>query len=232
LENTERLTFFGLTKQEATVYLMLLAGQPQTGYEVAKATGISRSNAYTALAGLVDKGAACLIEGAATRYSPLPPEEFCDNRIRRLAALKAELLSDLPEKTPEADGYITVKGRTQILDKMRNMLLHARLRVYLSASSETAGLLRGELEGCLRRGLKLVLITEEPFALEGAVLYPAGRTGPQIRLITDSVSVLTGDLSGGEEATCLYSRKANLVDLIKESLKNEIKLTQLTKGNR
>ena len=59
----ENLMRFGLTRQESTLYVQLLAEGAMTGYEAAKATGISRSNAYTSLAGLVDKGAACTVDG-------------------------------------------------------------------------------------------------------------------------------------------------------------------------
>lgn len=224
--------FFGLTKQEATIYQLLLSEEAPTGYEVAKHTGISRSNAYTALAGLVEKGAAYMIEGSATRYSPVPLDEFCDNKIRRLNSLKQDLLRHAPVKSRETDGYITIKGWEQIIHKMKNMLLHAQLRVYLSVSLETIALILDELKDCLNRNLKLVIITDKPFQLDGATLYQAEKGNSQLRLITDSSCVLTGDLSGGEEATCLYSKKANLVDLIKESLKNEIKLTEYTKGIR
>ena len=50
----EKLTYFNLTRQEATLYLTLLAEGRLTGYEATKLTGISRSNTYTALAGLVE----------------------------------------------------------------------------------------------------------------------------------------------------------------------------------
>ena len=43
---TERLMEFGLTRQEASIYQCLLTEGKVTGYEVAKQTGISRSNAY------------------------------------------------------------------------------------------------------------------------------------------------------------------------------------------
>ena len=62
--------------------LLLKSGQ-MTGYEAAKQTGISRSNTYTALAGLVDKGAAYVLEeGKVTRYTPVPAAEFCSNKIK------------------------------------------------------------------------------------------------------------------------------------------------------
>ena len=53
---TERLTEFGLTRQEACIYECLLMEGKTTGYEVAKKIGISRSNAYASLASMTEKG--------------------------------------------------------------------------------------------------------------------------------------------------------------------------------
>ena len=50
----EQLTLFGLSRQEAAIYLCLLKNEELTGYEVAKLTGISRSNVYNGLASLVE----------------------------------------------------------------------------------------------------------------------------------------------------------------------------------
>ena len=82
---TERLMEFGLTRQEASIYQCLLTEGKVTGYEVAKQTGISRSNAYNSLASMTEKGAAYLVEEASTRkYVPVPLNEFCKNRVRKL----------------------------------------------------------------------------------------------------------------------------------------------------
>ncbi len=231
MDTAEQLTHFGLTKQEATIYRTLLCEGKLTGYEAAKLTGISRSNTYTALAGLVEKGAAYLIEGTATRYTPVPLEEFCNNKIHQLQDFKSDLLKNALAPCKEVDGYITVKGEKHILRKMKNMLTDAKQRVYLSIAKETADTLLPELQDGVLRDLKIVVITNAPFELPGAIVYHAEKAQNQIRLITDSASVLTGDISEGENATCLYSQKKNLVDLFKESLKNEIKLIELTKGN-
>ena len=59
---TERLMEFNLTRQEANIYQCLLTEGKVTGYEVAKQTGISRSNAYNSLANMTEKGAAYLVE--------------------------------------------------------------------------------------------------------------------------------------------------------------------------
>ncbi len=72
----EYLMHFGVTRQEALVYWTLLVKGKQTGYEVAKEAGISRSNAYSSLAGLVEKGAAYLVEESAKRYIPVAWRSF------------------------------------------------------------------------------------------------------------------------------------------------------------
>ena len=219
MEIVERLMHFNLTRQEATLYLLLIKAGRLTGYEAAKQTGISRSNTYTALAGLVEKGAAYIMEeGKVTRYTPVAPEEFCNNKIRRLAEMRDALIKELPGVKNEAEGYITIKGNAEIISKLQNTVLNAKARIYVS------------LEDALGRGLKVVVITGSDFLLPGAICYNTVKQTGQIRLIADSQTVLTGDLDEGANSTCLYSCKRNLVDLFKDALKNEIKLIELQKG--
>lgn len=225
----ECLTNFNLTKQEATLYVLLLRSGQLTGYEAAKNTGISRSNTYTALAGLVDKGAAYMLEeGKVTRYTPVAPEEFCSNKIKRLEQIRQEVLAQLPVFHEEAEGYITIKGAEEILNRLKNTVLQAKERIYVSGSAGVLELLRQELLEALQRGLKVVIIGDRGFTLPGAVCYGIAKKTEQIRLIADSRTVITGDIAD-ESSTCLYSRKQNLVDLFKDALKNEIKLIELLK---
>lgn len=230
LDHLAMLSRFGLTNQEAKIYWTLLSGKDLTGYEAAKLTGVSRSNAYSALAGLVEKGAACLVEGAATRYTPVPPQEFCGGIIRELEDYREALTRGQPLKKREPAGYITVTGEKQIYRKIRAMLESVQERVYCSMSREILEQFLPELTELTEKGRKVVVITEAPFALAGAILYHAENRRGQIRLIADSASVLTGDVSDGEASTCLFSQKSNLVDLFKETLKNEITLIELTRS--
>ena len=231
MDTVELLTQFNLTRQEAAIYLTLLSESDMNGYEVAKRTGISRSNTYTSLAALVEKGAAYVIEGAATRYTPVPVQEFCDNKVRKLRETVDDLLRSIPRKREETEAYITIKGREHIYDKMRNMVQDAKERVYISASRQIIGTILPEIKNGIERGIKVVLITDEPLDLDGATVYLAEKSRQQIRLIADSSNVLTGDVEDGSNSTCLYSRKKNLIDLLKDSLKNEIKFIEMTKGS-
>ena len=132
----EQLILFGLSRQEAAIYLCLLQKEELTGYEVAKLTGISRSNVYNGLASLVEHGAAYVIEGSASKYLAVSLEEFCDNRLRYLTSVKDALIASGPKKSLPREGYITIEGYDHICDKIRHMLLGAEKRIYFSATGE------------------------------------------------------------------------------------------------
>jgi len=231
MDIVERLTQFGLTRHEASIYLTLISEGDLNGYEVAKATGIARSNTYTSLASLVEKGGAFVIEESTIRYTPVPIEEFCENKIRKLQESKEDLIKSIPKKRDVVEGYITIKGETNILNKLKNMILEAEERVYLSVSVQILENMLSDIKNAIGNGIKMVIITNGPFYLEGATVYMAEQPLQQIRLIADSTNVLTGDINNGEYSTCLYSQKKNLIDLFKDSMKNEIQLIEIMKGN-
>lgn len=232
MELIQLMTQFNLTRQEATLYVALMTEGDLNGYEASKVTGISRSNTYNALSSLVEKGGAFVMEGQPVKYSPVPLEEFCDNQIRSLEQTKAEIMKLAPEKRREVEGYMTIKGEMNILNKARHMILSAKERVYLSASTQILESLLLDMQKAMTHNIKMVLITNPPFVLEGAIVYYGKKTNHQIGLIADSANVLTGDIEEGEYSTCLYSQKKNLVDLFKESMKNEIRLIEIMEENR
>lgn len=232
MDMTERLCEFNLTRQEAAVYLLLCANPISTGYEIAKVAGISRSNAYAALSSLADKGGARLIEGLPSRYSVVPVEEFCANRIRTLMDHKKYLEKNIPVEPHSNEGYMTVQGERNIIDTAVTMVRHATQRVYLSLSGKVLEYVEEDLRRLVSEGRKVVLITNPPYSLPGATVYHASKAGSQIRIIVDSQIVLTGDLDEGSDSTCLYSNKQNLVDIFKESLQNEIRLIEVLGKDR
>ena len=227
---TEELLHFGLTRQEANLYLTLLSHGEMSGYEAAKLTGISRSNTYTALAGLVDKGAAYIMEETAVRYMAVPFAEFSDNIIRRLRMKQESLLPRLPQKQEQTQGYITIRGEQQIMDKLITLILETRQRLYISVPGDILSVLLPYLKQQTEDEKRVVILTDIPCPLNGAVVYRTQKKEAQIRLIVDSIKVLTGSILAGENATCLFSKNKNLVDVFKEMLKNEITLIEMGKS--
>ena len=230
----ERLVQFGLTRQEANIYLCLLQNKDLSGYEVSKITGISRSNVYGALASLVEKGAAYLLAGETNKYIAVMIEEFCENRIRRLKELKQELSAQIPQIRDSSEGYITISSHRHITDKIYNMLEHVEYRVYLSMPTVYLEQFRRHLEQLSADGKKVVLLVSElpPTEIKGSIVYQTERKcDSKLTLIVDSSFVLTGEMTGSVTDSCLYCGQKNFVDVFKDSLRNEIKLIQLTKGD-
>ena len=217
----------GLTNNEATLYCTLSSYGAMTGYECAKLTGISRSNVYTALAGLCEKGGAFIVDGAAQKYSPAPVREFCANKRRELNTIVEYLMENMPSQAAPSDAYITVAGTTAIFNKMKNMITACAERVYISAECTILERLSEELADVIKRGLKVVLMTERGFSLDGAIMYEMTRNRGQVRLIVDSRFVLTGDIIENKPCSCLFSASDTLVTLFKDAMKNEIKLIEL-----
>ncbi len=214
---------FGLTRQEAVIYLALLSRGQMTGYEVSKATGVSRSNAYSSLAGLVEKGAACTDEGEAKGYVPVSLREFTGNVLHHLLRKQEYLLANQPEPSHEDEGYISVRGRQRVLDKLRFMIGSCEKRIYLSAPWKLVSLY-GELlkDSADRRGIKVVILTDEEHTLGSCVVYAMKNLVDQVHLIADSRELLSGRVLDETGTVCLYSRNADLVEVFKEMMRGEI----------
>ena len=235
-ENTilDKLGLFGLTRQEAAIYLCLYRNGELSGYEAAKLTGISRSNVYGGLSGLTDKGAAYLEEGSTSKYIAVPIEEFCENKIRNLIREKESLVLNIPAMKEKEIGYITITGSRNIWNKIITMIQESEKRIYFSASLPVIEQLQDEFAKVLKRKIKLVFITDgipdEKSFMKDAICYIGGARGNNIRLIIDSEYALTGELTGKKDDTCLYTGQENFIRVFKEALRNEMKLIELTEG--
>lgn len=231
MDSVEMLMRFGLTQQEAKIYSTLHGHGPATGYELAKTTGISRSNTYAGLSNLVEKGAAYQIDGKPIRYQAVPAEEFCRNVIRNLQASQIILEKSLSLVDDSVKEYLTVKGSRNIRNKIETLFEETSHRIYISMDEPLLRPFLPLLKKLIELGRKVVIITSSRIPMEGATVYITQKPLEHIRLISDSAKALTGGLDESPSCTCLYSCKENLVNLIKDSIKNEIELIKLSGGD-
>jgi hypothetical protein len=76
-------------------------------------------------------------------------------------------------------------------------------------------------------------LTDKEVECSGNIkVYVSGPKGQQIHLIVDSAYVLTGDYTMQETDTCLYCGQKNFVNVLKEALRNEIRLSELGFENK
>jgi sugar-specific transcriptional regulator TrmB len=220
----QALKNIGFTQQEAIIYITLCKQGELTGYEAAKLSAISRSNAYAALSSLVEKGRAYIVQGASVKYSPVPKEELLLNTRRAFEENLGYIDQYFPEPVHSSEPYITVLGYNNIIDKIKNLLLLCTQRIYISTAPEELKLFQDELENAVKRGLKVVIITSKDPMIENAITYIQPKDQGPIKVIVDTKEVLTGRLEASENAQCLYSKNKTLVELIRETFMNEIEL--------
>lgn len=133
------LTPFGFTPTESLIYDVLLTNGPGTGYVIARSAGLARANAYSALEGLVQKGAA-RSEGTRPRtYRPESPAgviaRITSRHGQALDQLTAELSKASVPATPSLVEIETPRAALQLLSHEiaraeRSVLLHAPADAY------------------------------------------------------------------------------------------------------
>lgn len=234
MDTITALRKFGFTQQESLLYVTLLRHGAMTGYEAAKMAAISRSNAYAALASLVDKGGAVLAsgsaEGDANRYVPISGDELLYNLRCEMEETLAFLASNLPKPQPDETPYLTISGLENTYNKIRHMLQGATLRIYASVHSASLPLLRDAFVDCVARGLKVVILTDVPPHIEGVIHYQNQAEPGYIKLIADTSEVIAGMLEPGVSGRCLYSCNEHLVHLMREAILHEMDLIRLRTG--
>ena len=105
-----------------------------------------------------------------------------------------------------------------------------------------------EIRELVKAGKKVVLISEDNKELfskdeelrDGIIQYrvPEHFREPeeeeqqmdQIRLIIDSEYILTGEVTGKNSDTCLYSGQKNFVRVFKDAMRNEIALIRIARN--
>lgn len=225
MEIVESFKKVGFTQHEAAIYLTLCQEGAMTGYETAKICGIARSNVYLSLAGLVEKGAARKIEGDTVKYIAVDPVELTSHMQKDFEKHIQYIRNNIPKTKNESNAYITISGEKNIISKMAYMIENAKERIYVSMAKDDLVLLKDEIYAATYLGLKVILITSAKTAIPATKVYYNNKVPGQIRLIVDSKEVLTGEI--GSTSQAVYSENKTLVDLIKESLLNEIKLIEM-----
>jgi sugar-specific transcriptional regulator TrmB len=152
------LTSFGFTPTESLVYEVLLKHGPGTGYAIARAAGLARANAYSALEGLVSKGAARVDTGRPRQYRSEGPAGLIA-RISSNHGVALDRLSSELEKVPIVSGPTTVEIESSraVLQLLTQGVTRASRSVDLLAPPDAYPLLAPALRRPFAAGLSLGL---------------------------------------------------------------------------
>ncbi len=168
------LTPFGFTPTESKVYGVLLSGGPGTGYAIARNAGLARANTYSALEGLVAKGAARMEEGEPKRFRAEPPAGV----LARVTNAQGEALDRLARAfegfgASASPSLVELTSPKGVLQLLTHEIGRAQASVRLVAPAEAYPILAPVLRRAAGASLEMELLAEAgvslPFASVGVL---------------------------------------------------------------
>jgi sugar-specific transcriptional regulator TrmB len=200
---TVDLTHFGFTPTESLVYQVLLTNGPGTGYALARAAGLARANAYSALEGLVTKGAARVDGGRPKQYRPEPPASLIaritNDHGHALERLSTDLQSILVPGTPTV---VELTSGRAVLQLLTHNVARAAESVRLLAPPDAFPLLAPALRRPVSAGLSVELFSTSRVAFDfiSVEAIPSGHQWPGMPIvaIVDDASALIAARQGND----------------------------------
>jgi sugar-specific transcriptional regulator TrmB len=197
------LTHFGFTPTESLVYEVLLTAGPGTGYAIARTAGLARANAYSALEGLVAKGAARVEAGRPRRYRPESPAGLIA-RISNSHGLALERLSkDLEQiAVPTTPTVVEIESGRAILQLITHDVARAGRSVSLLVPPDAYPLLAPALRRPVSAGVSTSFWSTGPvdlgFGVVGVITDDHQWPGMPVLAVVDDNSAIIGARTGNE----------------------------------
>jgi sugar-specific transcriptional regulator TrmB len=197
------LTHFGFTPTESLVYEVLLTTGPGTGYAIARTAGLARANAYSALEGLVTKGAARVEAGRPKRYYPEAPASLIA-RISNSHGLALERLSRELEQiaVPNTPTVVEIESGRAVLQLITHDVARASRSVSLLAPPDAFPLLAPALRRPVSAGVPTSLWSTGPvdlgFSKVEVVTDDHGWPGMPIIAVIDDGRAIVGARTGND----------------------------------
>jgi sugar-specific transcriptional regulator TrmB len=197
------LTHFGFTPTESLVYEVLLTGGPGTGYAIARSAGLARANAYSALEGLVSKGAARVDSGRPKRYRPESAAALIARISTEHGLALERLSSDLEAvRVPATPTVVEIESARAVLQLLTHDMTRAASSVALLAPADAFPLLAPALRRPYSVGVPLVLCATSPVDLGFGVVEVVGQgdrwPGMPIISVVDEHSAIMAARQGTE----------------------------------
>ena len=196
------LTPFGFTPTESLVYQVLLTGGPGTGYAIARSAGLARANAYSALEGLVSKGAARLDAGRPRRYRPEPPPAL----LARISNSHGEAVERLTRElesisVPGTPTLVEIDSGRSILQLLSRDVARATSSLSLLAPPDAYPLIAPALRRPSAGGVRMALFATGPVELgfvpvQVTTVDETGWPGMPVLLIVDDRAALVAAREG------------------------------------
>jgi sugar-specific transcriptional regulator TrmB len=241
----DSLQQLGFSQYEARCYVGLLNKEPQTGYSVAKSTGVPQPKVYEALRKLVSRGAAFELAGSPTRFMPTPPTALLDQLESGVAVHLDEArraAADLVEDTaPAVEVLASLNQWTAIVQSAVRLVDQAERRIYVSASAAQLADVSAALQQALDRGVDVVVLCfgAMPFEDDRVKLYRHLSTegviyrshqARHLALISDSLSAVWALANDGRTWSAIETTSQLVIAALKGFIRHDIDMQQVFDG--
>ena len=229
----EELVGLGFTASEARVYIALLQQPDSTGYELAKAAGLQRANAYAAVDSLVGKEAVSRVDdGAPARFVAIPPADVL-GRIKRSTVRRADgLIADLAGLTGprEEASFYTLRSMEAIIDRVASLADSARHRIGVCAWRDDMDWMSSPLRAAARSGCQVVVNVFGDAQMDFGDVYrheSPERTvsGHLLTMVVDSTTAIIATL--GHQPTALCTTQPAVVQVVEKLIRDEAYLAAI-----
>ncbi|UKS25135.1 HTH domain-containing protein [Paenibacillus sp. HWE-109] len=225
----------GFTDLEAKCLHVLADNGTQTGYEIAKQLGVSRSNVYSALQKLAEKGAVLTSHGEPTHYQSVPIEEIGERIEAELQASIRYVKAHMPKQEAQRSEYFSLEGDAKVMERIRNELRKAKEEALLDLWPEEAKLLKSELRQVPSQGVRLLVATTSEVDLPGeAHLFKhrrdetsSARSGRKFTVLIDRKLAIIGTRGGDEPTLAMLTEHPAMVELLHAHFFQDVILHEL-----
>ncbi|MDR6552130.1 helix-turn-helix domain-containing protein [Paenibacillus qinlingensis] len=221
MENVlQHLRNLGFTDLEAKCLHVLAVNGTQTGYEIAKGLGVSRSNVYAALQKLAEKGAVLTSHGEPTVYQSVPIEEIGERMEAELQASIRYVKEHLPKQEAHRSEYFSLEGETKVIERIRSELRRAKEEAFCDLSPEEAKLLKDDIREAATQGVRVIVM---PTREAGAGFYPfarkrveglKGQQGRKFALLIDRKLAIVGTRGVEDPTVAMLTEHPAMVEML------------------
>ncbi|WP_105615260.1 TrmB family transcriptional regulator [Vallitalea okinawensis] len=237
----DKLLNMGFTTYEARAYITLLENGPLNGYELSKQSGIPKSNAYSCLQTMLEKGFVYKVERESTHFAPRDFKEITTILRDQLEDDIQFLSNNLPTYKTEASNFLTIKGEDNIFDKLKLMIRDAKDKIIIDLWKQDLITLLGELKVAKGKGIRIYAIVMESsnykqydseYKFDYLYNHPSTSSDTIVRdinIVCDNDEALSAQV-GTSYCTGIYSQNKNFVNIVREGLAHDILLNEALKG--
>jgi sugar-specific transcriptional regulator TrmB len=227
----DSLLNLGFSQYEITAYLSLIGHHPVNGSQLSRRSGIPRARIYDILTALRNKG--FVVELGDGLYAPLPPEEL----LKRLRHNFESDIGDLEEfianaTSPPSYEYVwTISGYDAVMSKAREMILSAKVEIYVRLFGAEGRRLDKALHKAEGRGVSVKYVSMGPPTSEfkHQVVHPESDVvedyigGRTFDIVVDREEILVGMFEAGAEDRALINWAKNhwFVVATRDSLRHD-----------